>query len=143
MEENQLPGDELTGTEQSHFDEFSTVEQMAAGIEGEPIPQQGEAGYQPEPPAEIPTSEILAPVINMACAVLAPSWNIQPAEQQALAENYANVIDKYFPGGVGQFGPELSALLVTAAIITPRLGTPRKPEPKPEKEKSDNEKTTD
>ena len=137
LDTQELPGDELTGTEQGHFDEFRAVEQMASQIEGDSLPAQGE-GYQPTEAATIGGAELIAPVVQLACAVLAPNWNIQGEEQQALAQSYGAVLDKYFPEGAGQFGPELSALLITAAILTPRIGTPRKPEPEePKKAKGE------
>lgn len=83
------------------------------------------------------TAEILQPVIDLACAVGCPNWQIKQAEREALAQAYGDLIDKYFPDGVGQFGVELNALLVTAAIFTPRIGQPRhKPEPDPEKQEA-------
>ena len=51
------------------------------------------------------------------------------------------MIEKYFPGGAGTFGIELSALLITGAIIAPRLKKPRKYEDKSTKELS--EQTTE
>ena len=135
VNESALQGDELTGTEQGHFDEFATVEQMAADIEGVQLGAPStDAGYQPAE-ATVSGAELVLPIVTLACAVLAPSWNVGAQEQAALADSYGAVIDKYFPDGAGQFGVELSALLVTAAIVTPRLGTPRKPEPKEEKSK--------
>jgi hypothetical protein len=43
----------------------------------------------------------------------------------ALAGAYAAVLQKYFPEGPGQFGPELAAVFTTVAIIGPRLKMPR------------------
>lgn len=130
---DQLPGDELTGTEPEHFAEFSQVAAMAAELEGIPQGQNhqtSDPGYQPVEAAHITSAEILAPVVGLACDLLAPSWNIGPEEKQALAESYGALVDKYFPEGIGAVGVELNAFIITGAILAPRLGTPRKPETK-------------
>jgi len=89
---------------------------------------------KPEP--EVPTSELIAPIVAMCAGVLVPNWNLQKEEIQGLSESYGLVIDKYFPSAASSLGVELNALLMTAAIVLPRLGTPRKkPEPK---KKTDN-----
>lgn len=73
-------------------------------------------------------SLLLQPTFDLLC----PNWNVQAAECNALAGAYAPVLVKYFPGGIGKMGPELTAVLVTAAIFGPRIGVPRvKPEEKP------------
>ena len=97
-----------------------------------------EAGdFVPEPAAidegpgddgqTIPTAELVAPLVGLLCATVAPAWNISPEEQQQLSGAYAAVIDKYFPDGV-PLGPEVGAVMVTAAIVMPRLGQPLKVE---------------
>ncbi|MPY23914.1 hypothetical protein [Shewanella sp. YLB-07] len=135
----QLMGDDVTHTEPAHFAEFASVELHAAELEGNApvaslaVNQLG--GTAPEP--EIPTSELIAPIIGLACNFICPAWEIAAEEQGALAQSYADVIDKYFPGGAGTFGIELSALLITGAIIAPRLKKPRKHEDKPTKELSE------
>ncbi|WP_025822955.1 hypothetical protein [Shewanella marina] len=128
-----LPVDDLTGTEQSHFDEFAQIEQQANELEPSQIPNLAE-----NTPAEptVSGAELIAPVIGLACSVLAPNWQIKPEEQQALAESYGAIADKYFPNGVSAFGVELNALLITAAILTPRLGQPRH-EPKEQDNQED------
>lgn len=71
------------------------------------------------------TAAALALLLEPAFGLLAPGWNVQAGECQALAGAWSPVLVKYFPGGIGQMGPELTALLVTAAVIGPRLGKPR------------------
>lgn len=80
------------------------------------------------------TAEVLQPLIDLACSVAAPNWEISKGERQALAESYGDLADKYFPEGVGQWGVELNAALITAAIIGPRVasGTPARKEKKRE-----------
>lgn len=94
-----------------------------------------EVGEQAAPPAEqqprIPTAALIAPLVALFCNVVAPAWAINDAEQKTLADAYAAVVDKYFPDGV-PMGPEVGALMVTAAVIMPRIGRPMK-EPEPEK----------
>lgn len=65
---------------------------------------------------------------------MAPAWNVSAAEVEQLADCYALLLDKYFPGGVGQVGPELGAALVTLAVIGPRWSLPRRIEEKPARE---------
>lgn len=94
--------------------------------------QQPQAPAQPEAPV-IPTAQLVAPVVALICARFVPLWQITPAEQQQLAEAYGAVVDKYFPGGI-RAGPELTALIVTAAVFGPRLGTPARLEDLPKDE---------
>ena len=87
-----------------------------------------EGGEPPSP--EIPTADLVRPLVQLVCGTVAPAWKISKGEQDTLTDAYAAVIDKYFPGGLSM-GPEVGALLVTAAIIGPRLGQPmREEEPK-------------
>ncbi|RTR33518.1 hypothetical protein [Shewanella atlantica] len=127
-QESPLTGDDLTQTEQSHFDEFAGIENMAAELEGEAFPNSPQQAEYQEP--QVTGKELVAPVVALACTMLAPAWNIQKEEVDALSGAYGDLLDKYFPEGAGAFGVELSALLVTGAIIMPRLGTPRKEETK-------------
>lgn len=93
------------------------------------------------------TSEVLYPLISFGCDLGCPNWQIQDAEKQGLAEGYADLIDKYWPGGIGQFGVELNALLMTAAIFGPRVakGIPARIEKEVERkpETSDGEQRAD
>lgn len=79
---------------------------------------------------EIPTSELIYPIVSMATAVVAPNWEIKEEENKALAEAYGDLLDKYFPNVGQSFGVELNALLITAAIFAPRIGKPLKQEKK-------------
>ncbi len=87
---------------------------------------------------EMPTGEVLAMVLGPAFDVLAPNWKISDSESRQLANAYGAVIDKYFPGALGNFGIELTAVVMTLAVIAPRMNKPRKLEPaKPEAAKPD------
>ncbi len=89
-------------------------------------------GPEPEPPQQIPTAELVQPLVALLCVTVAPAWAITEEEQAQLSGAYAAVIDKYFPDGV-PMGPEVGAVMVTAAIVMPRLGQPLKAtEPEPE-----------
>lgn len=128
-----LEGDDTSKTDPAHFSEFASVEQHAAELEGEPVninqnQFSSQLGDRPAPTPEIPTADLIAPIVGLACSVICPAWEIGAEEQGALSQSYADVIDKYFPEGAGAFGVELSALLVTAAIVTPRIKLPRKHE---------------
>ncbi len=83
---------------------------------------------------EISTAELLALPMQVAFSIAAPNWNITGTECQNMAEAWAPVIDKYMPGGLNRFGPEMAAAMVTLAILAPRVlaGKPaREPKPKP------------
>ena len=87
---------------------------------------------------EMPTGEVLALVMGPAFEVLAPNWKISDSEARQLANAYGAVIDKHFPGALGNFGIELTAVVMTLAVIAPRMHKPRKLEPaKPEAAKPD------
>lgn len=73
---------------------------------------------------------IFVQLLGPGFAVLAPNWGVQGQEVEALADAYAPLMAKYFPDA-SQVGPEVGAILVTAAVIAPRLSTPRKVEDKP------------
>lgn len=131
QELDQLIGDDTAQTDPAHFVEFANVEQHAAELEGEQVSLNQHSfststGDTPTPMPEIPTADLIAPIVGLVCSVVCPAWEIGAEEQGALSQSYADVLDKYFPEGAGAFGVELSALLVTAAIITPRLKKPRK-----------------
>lgn len=106
--------------------ELAEMENAAAEL-GPELPG---LGPEPEPPQQIPTAELVQPLVSLLCVTVAPAWEITAAEQEQLAGAYADVIDKYFPDGV-PMGPEVGAIMVTAAIVMPRLGRPMK-EPEPE-----------
>ena len=126
-----------TEQESQHDD---PIPEEAAAIMGEVEtvdPELAAAEGEQQIGPEIQTKELLAPLVSLVCMAVVPAWEISQEEQGALTDSYAAVVDKYFPGGVSM-GPELGALLVTAAIIAPRLGRPMKaaepdPEPMPER----------
>lgn len=80
------------------------------------------------------TAEILEPLVSFGCDLACPNYRIKSDEKKELSESYGELIDKYFPGGIGNYGVELNALLVTAAIFGPRVakGIPAREKP-PEK----------
>lgn len=85
---------------------------------------------------EIETSEILLPVISLGFDVFSPNWGITEEEKKALSNGYGELIDKYFPDGVGSVGVELNALILTGAIFLPRMSVPRKVEEKKQDEQT-------
>ncbi|MBE0471516.1 MAG: hypothetical protein IBX55_18645 [Methyloprofundus sp.] len=74
---------------------------------------------------EIPTGDLIYPIIGFTLDLAAPNWEINETEKKALSDAYADLLDKYFPNVAGHFGIELSALLITTAIFAPRIGKPR------------------
>lgn len=114
-------------------DQFAQLEREAAQLE----PPQFEE-VMPEP--EVPTWELLRPIIDLGCDLLAPNWSVKDAERTHLCKAYGDVVDKYFPGGLSAFGCELNALLITAAIIGPRVAAQL---PRREPEQKENDKKPD
>lgn len=118
----------------------SELQSIAAELEAEEKQETaGELEEQAEGPS---TSEVIYPLISFGCDLGCPNWMVQAGEKKALADGYADMIDKYWPGGIGAFGVELNALLMTAAIFGPRVakGIPAR-EPK-EKEATEGETAT-
>lgn len=70
-------------------------------------------------------------LLGMGFAVLAPNWQIRPEEVEQLTEAYSVLLCKYCPDGLGEYGVELSAVMITFAVFAPRIGTPRVKEEKP------------
>ena len=83
--------------------------------------------------SEADYKELLTQLMGPMFAVMAPGWGIQSSEVDALAGAYSPLLVKYFPDGPERFGPEISAVLVTAMVIVPRLKMPRTLESAPEK----------
>lgn len=77
----------------------------------------------------IPSGELCKMVLGPLFAIFAPNWNVTASEVDQLGNVYGAVLDKYFPGGLGEFGPEITACLITCAIVAPRAHKPRKIEP--------------
>ncbi len=97
-----------------------------------PPPSPTEQAEQAAQAAE--TKQALVMVIGPAFSLLAPAWNVQDQEVDALSDAYAALIDKYWPGGLQGFGVEINALLITLAVFGPRLKMPRKLEKPVEQE---------
>lgn len=91
-----------------------------------------------EPEQEGPsTAEMIYPLCEFITTIACPEWEIAKKENEALAESYGLLLDKYFPNVASKLGVELNALLVTVAIFGPRVASgipPRKKKPEPEKQ---------
>ena len=115
------------------------VESDIAVVEMEQNKQQEQAIQSSSDEWQAIIAQLLAPTF----AVMAPNWGVQQAEIDGLAGAYAPLLAKYFPD-TANVGPEIGAVIVTAAVIVPRLSIPRKlvdsgsgaPEPEPSKPKS-------
>lgn len=94
-----------------------------AGQSG-PLPPDGNLAVIDPNQAEVVA--LLVAVLTPTFVIIAPNWQITPAEVQQLAQAYAPVILKYFPDGLGDVGPELAAALVTMTVLGSRIGTPRR-----------------
>ena len=64
-------------------------------------------------------------VLGMGFAVLAPNWEVKQEEVEQLTEAYTALICKYCPDGLGDYGVEISAVMMTFAVVAPRIGKPR------------------
>jgi len=58
-------------------------------------------------------------------AVLAPNWQVRQEEVEQLSDAYTSLLCKYCPDGLGDYGVEISAVMMTLAIVAPRIGVPR------------------
>lgn len=82
-----------------------------------------------EPEIEASTAEILNGLLGAGFQILAPNWQVSPQETEQLSQAYGAVVDKYFPDtGLGDFGAEITAVMLTLAIVGPRRSIPRTPE---------------
>lgn len=125
-------------TEQAEIDlsdlqgDFSALASEAAALDGEESPVNGKEAESVE--AELSTGELMATAIQATADIIAPNWDIQSEESEALGNAYGALIDKYLPdNGLNNYGVEITALLVTGMVFKSRAGVPlRKPE-KPEK----------
>lgn len=99
---------------------------IAPGATAAPDKMSG-APAQPE----VPTADFLAGMLEPAFEQLAPNWQVKRQEVKMLAVGWGAVLDHYFPGGVGAWGPWGLALGSTVAVIGPRLNVPPRLEEKP------------
>lgn len=86
----------------------------------------------------MPTAELLAGLLTPLADLLPQVHHgfaakpLKAHEVKMLAVGWAAVLDHYWPGGVGQWGPWGLALGSTVAVIGPRLAVPApKAEPAP------------
>ncbi len=70
---------------------------------------------------------LLCGLLGPMFLIIAPGWNVQQSEVEMLAGAYSALLQKYFPDGPGNFGPELGAVAITIAVVGPRLRLARKP----------------
>jgi len=87
----------------------------AADAAAAPPPPDGEA----EPP-KISTDQLVKSVLQPLFGIMLPGWRVTEEEIDALSGAYGLVLDKYFPDGI-DFGPELSAVVISLAVFGPRI----------------------
>lgn len=127
-----MENDNPEAAEAADFD-LQRLEAEAAEASAEEQAAIPDAGGDTLP--DMPTADLLRPIIDLGCGVVVPAWGIQEQEKKALADAYAALVDKYMPdGGLGPYAVELNALLLTAAIVVPRLHLPKREEPEAVKE---------
>lgn len=115
----------MTDESQKQDAEFAALEsEIVTEQSPEKLAQMQQRENAPE------SAEVLQPVLEMGFAILAPNWQIQQEETKQLARAYADLLDKYFPDGLGDYGVEINAIMITGAIVLPRLRVPRKVEQK-------------
>lgn len=126
--------EEKTEQETAAFDEAG-LNKLEAEILGEIQQDETAAGFSSVAvkPVDEELKGLVGGVLNMGFVVLAPNWKVAPEEVEQLTEAYTALLNKYCPDGLGQYGVEISALMMTFAIVAPRLGTPRTA-PKPKEE---------
>lgn len=109
--------------------DFAALADEAAALDGDENPVNGaSAQAEPEKP-ELTTGELMATAIQATADIVAPNWEIQAEESEALGEAYGALLDKYLPdSGLNNYGVEITALLVTGMVLKSRAGVPlRKP----------------
>ena len=105
---------------------WDTLQRDAVQIDGVVIGSaEVAAGGNVPAPVKVDTKKELAALLGPTFQILAPGWQVSAQEVDLLAESYADVLDKYFPGGVS-LGVEVNAVLCTFMIFGPRWGHPRK-----------------
>ena len=113
---------------------WDNLEVQASAIDDLNQPTTAQSENVPDPVPEPTTGELLTEVIQITADVAAPNWQIQREESEQLGSVYGALLDKYMPdAGLGKYGIEISAVLVTGMIIKSRAGIPlRAPKEKPE-----------
>lgn len=125
--------EEKTEQEPAAFDEAG-LDKLEAEIIGDIQQDEAAAGAVAlEQPIDEELRGLVGGVLNMGFIVLAPNWQVAPEEVEKLTEAYTALLNKYCPDGLGEYGVEISAVMMTFAIVAPRLGTPRTA-PKPKEE---------
>lgn len=97
-------------------------------LDGEFVPG---GGTPPPQQPKIETAAVLEGILGPAFATIAPNWRVSAMETKQLAIAYGGLIDKYFPDGLGEYGAEIAACVVTLAVFGPRLRVPPRAEEKP------------
>ncbi|MEW8411362.1 MAG: hypothetical protein AB2696_21220 [Candidatus Thiodiazotropha sp.] len=110
---------------QEREQEFRRLE--AEAISGGVSPSSPVSPGQVEPD----TAKIIESILQMGFGIVAPNWGVTPGECNELSKAYGALFDKYFPGGMGKYGLELTAIMGTAAVVLPRIKKPRKLEQAP------------
>lgn len=117
-----------------------SLEGASADAAAAPPPPPGAPGAPPE--KEISSAELFLMVGGPWFDILAPNWKVGQDEKKQLSDAYGALLDKYFPDWSTRFGPELAAVVVSAAVFGPRLAAkipPRLPAPEePKKEAAAN-----
>ena len=107
--------------------EVSADPSIAPGFEGQELQTVAEQDI-----ANISEwKQIITILLGTGFSVATPNWGIQKAEVEAMSDAYAPLLNKYFPD-ISALGPEIAAVLVTAAILGPRIGMDRKIEDREE-----------
>jgi hypothetical protein len=113
-------------TEQAAFDEAG-LDKIEAALLDDIKQDEAAAGVtlSDQPAVDEELRGLVGGVLTMGFAVLAPNWNIQPVEVEQLTESYTMLLCKYCPDGLGDYGVEISAVMITAAVFGQRVGVPR------------------
>jgi len=129
--------EEKTEQEPAAFDEAG-LNKLEAELLGDIKQDEAAAGVYVEDaqPIDEELKGLVGGVLNMGFIVLAPNWQVAPEEVEQLTEAYTALLSKYCPDGLGEYGVEISAVMMTFAVVAPRIGTPRTaPPPKQEGQK--------
>jgi len=118
--------EEKTEQEPAAFDEAG-LNKLEAEILGEIQQDETAAGSSSVvvQPVDEELKGLVGGLISTGFVVLAPNWGVRPEEVEQLTDAYVSLLSKYFPDGMGAYGVEVTAVMITLAVFVPRADVPR------------------
>lgn len=114
MHNNLNTGNPGPGPGASDAEAHAALDQIESEVGADAGP--GISGDSPDQPkAPFPTIRITRPAVQVILKNSFPGKKIDAEDVEMLAQVYADVLDYYFPAGVGH--PVIAALLVTGIVV--------------------------